>query len=123
MPDNTLPWGVQNGLTDRFVVWDVECGLGLAEGSTSSIAFARWRQCALVYSIYKEASASGDFRPQALYQGSVPEPRCGAAGLPSRKLPILSPNSGHRSTPMKIQQIKGLTWTTLNAWHGSLAVG
>jgi len=40
MPDNTLTWTVQNGWTDRFAVWVVECGLRLA-GSTSSIIFAR----------------------------------------------------------------------------------
>jgi len=34
----------ENGWTDRFTV--LVCGLGWAEGSTSSIIFARWCQCA-----------------------------------------------------------------------------
>jgi len=36
----------KNGWTDRFVVWVVDSGW--PEGSTSSIVFARWRQCALM---------------------------------------------------------------------------
>ena len=35
----------RNGGTDRFAVWVVDSGG--PEGSTGSIVFARWRQCAL----------------------------------------------------------------------------
>jgi len=38
-----LPWGVQKRMNGSILV----CGLGCAEGSTSSIVFARWRQCDL----------------------------------------------------------------------------
>ena len=40
-----LPWAVQK-LLNRSIC-HLGCGLGCAEGSTSSIIFARWRQCAL----------------------------------------------------------------------------
>ena len=45
MPDNTLPSAVQTWL--NWSICRLGCGLRRAEGSTSSIAFARWRQCAL----------------------------------------------------------------------------
>jgi len=37
-----LPWAVQKWL--NRLIWCLGCGLGLAEGSTISIVFARWRQ-------------------------------------------------------------------------------
>jgi len=40
-----LPWAVQKRLIRS--ICRLGCGLGWAEGSTSSIVFARWRQCAL----------------------------------------------------------------------------
>jgi len=46
MPDNALPWAVQKWLNRS--ICQSGCGLGWAEGSTSSIVFARWRQCALM---------------------------------------------------------------------------
>jgi len=39
-----LPWTVQKQLNRS--ICHLRCGLGWAEGSTSSIIFARWRQCA-----------------------------------------------------------------------------
>jgi len=39
-----LPWVVQKQL--NWSICHLGCGLGWAEGSTSSIVFARWRQCA-----------------------------------------------------------------------------
>jgi len=45
MPDDTLPRAVQKWL--NRLICCLGCGLGLAEGSTSSIVFARLRQCAL----------------------------------------------------------------------------
>jgi len=41
-----LPWAVQKWL--NLSICRLGCGLGWAEGSTSSIVFARWRQCALM---------------------------------------------------------------------------
>jgi len=38
-----LPWVVQKRL--NRLIYCLGCGLGWAEGSTSSIVFARWRQC------------------------------------------------------------------------------
>jgi len=46
VPDDTLPWVVQKRLNRS--VCRLGCGLGWAEGSTSSVVFARWRQCALM---------------------------------------------------------------------------
>ena len=40
-----LPWAVQKRL--NWSICCLGCGLGCAERSTSSIVFARWRQCAL----------------------------------------------------------------------------
>jgi len=39
-----LPWAVQKWL--YRLICRLGCGLGLAEGSTSSVVFARWRHCA-----------------------------------------------------------------------------
>jgi len=39
-----LPWAVQKWLNQS--ICPLGCGLGWAKGSTSSIIFARWRQCA-----------------------------------------------------------------------------
>jgi len=44
MLDDTLPWAVQKWPNQS--ICRLSCGLGLAEGSISSIVFARWRQCA-----------------------------------------------------------------------------
>jgi len=44
MPNDTLPLGVQKWL--NRLIFSLGCGLGLAEGSTISIVFATWRQCA-----------------------------------------------------------------------------
>jgi len=44
VPDNSLPWAVQKRL--NWWICHLDCGLGSAEGSTSSIIFGRWRQCA-----------------------------------------------------------------------------
>jgi len=41
-----LPSAVQERLNRP--ICRLDCGLGWAEGSTSSIVFARWRQCALI---------------------------------------------------------------------------
>jgi len=40
-----LPWAVQKWL--NRLICRLGCGLGCAEGCTSSVVFARWRQCAL----------------------------------------------------------------------------
>jgi len=44
MFDDTLPWAVQNWL-NRSICY-LGCGFRCAEGSTCSIIFAKWRQCA-----------------------------------------------------------------------------
>ena len=41
---DSLPWAVQKRLNRQ--IYHLYCGLGWAEGSTSSIVFTRWRQCA-----------------------------------------------------------------------------
>jgi len=46
VPDGTLPSAVQKWLNRS--IYHFGCGLGWAEGSTSSIIFTRWRQCAHV---------------------------------------------------------------------------
>ena len=46
MPNDTLQWPLQKWLNQSICL--LHCGLGWAKGSTSSIVFARWRQCALV---------------------------------------------------------------------------
>jgi len=40
-----LPWAAQERLNRS--ICHLDCGLGWAEGSTSSVVFARWHQCAL----------------------------------------------------------------------------
>jgi len=44
MPYDTLPWAVQKWLNQS--IYCLGCG-GWAKGSTSTIVFTRWRQCAL----------------------------------------------------------------------------
>jgi len=45
-PHRFLPWAAQERLNRS--ICRLDCGLGWAEGSTSSIVFARWRQCAQI---------------------------------------------------------------------------
>jgi len=40
-----LPWAVKKPL--NWSICRLSCGLGWAKGNTSSIVFARWRQCAI----------------------------------------------------------------------------
>jgi len=44
VPDDTLLWAVQKQLNQS--ICRLGCGLGCAQGSASSIVFARWHQCA-----------------------------------------------------------------------------
>ena len=46
IPDDTVPWSVQKWLNRS--ICRLGCGLGWAKGSTSSVVFARWHQCAIL---------------------------------------------------------------------------
>ena len=56
--DNTLPRALQKWLNQS--ICHLGCGLAWTEGSTSSIVFASWRQCALIGGIrLRGLSAAG----------------------------------------------------------------
>ena len=54
MPDDTLPCAVQKWLNRS--ICRLGCGLWWAEGSTSSIVFARWRQCVVASSVCRSVT-------------------------------------------------------------------